>query len=340
VNILYGSAAGLSTTGSQIFTQDSPSIAGGVEAGDWFGATLAAGDFGKSMQADLAIGVPLEDLGGATDAGAVHVLYGSLSGLTATGSQMWSQDSPGITGEAESGDHFGLALAAGNLGLSRHADLAIGVPGEDLRGNWVFVTPPSVEPDAGAVNVLYGGNEGMSSGGQHRWSQNDFTFKGALPDERFGSALAIGDFGRSAWNDLAIGVPGDTHKVGFDEAERTLRNVGSVRVLYGSRSGLSGDDSKYLNQSATAETRDEGDRFGAALAAANFGGSAHADLAIGAPGERVGDQRSAGIVHVFYGTADGLTRIGNQIWSQLTPGMTGRAQEGDQFGRALMSSGR
>jgi hypothetical protein len=103
---------------------------------------------------------------------------------------------------------------------------------------------------------------------------------------------------------------------------------------------LSADDAKHLSQADTGETRDGGDRFGATLAAANFGGSAHADLAIGAPGERVGDQRSAGIVHVFYGTADGLTRIGNQIWSQLTPGMTGRAQQGDQFGKALVSSGR
>jgi hypothetical protein len=78
----------------------------------------------------------------------------------------------------------------------------------------------------------------------------------------------------------------------------------------------------------------------AALAAANFGGSAHADLAIGAPGEQVGDQRSAGIVHVFYGTAEGLTHVGHQSWSQLTPGMTGLAEENDQFGRALLASGR
>ena len=101
---------------------------------------------------------------------------------------------------------------------------------------------------------------------------------------------------------------------------------------YGSRAGLSGDDPKLLTQEGKGETLDGGDRFGATLAAANFGGSAHADLAIGVPRERVGDQPSAGIVHVFYGTADGLTRVGNQIWSQLTPGITGVAQANDQFG--------
>jgi hypothetical protein len=46
----------------------------------------------------------------------VHVLYGaSPGGLSAAGSQLWSQDSPGIAGGAEPGDFFGLTLAAGSL---------------------------------------------------------------------------------------------------------------------------------------------------------------------------------------------------------------------------------
>ena len=42
VNILYGSAAGLTATGNQKWYQDSPGIGGTAEAGDLFGYTLAA----------------------------------------------------------------------------------------------------------------------------------------------------------------------------------------------------------------------------------------------------------------------------------------------------------
>jgi hypothetical protein len=44
--------------------------------------------------------------------GLVHVLYGSAVGLTATGSQLWSQDSPGVAGAPEFLDFFGQTLAA------------------------------------------------------------------------------------------------------------------------------------------------------------------------------------------------------------------------------------
>ncbi len=69
-----------------------------------------AGDFGRSRHADLAITVPGEDVGGFVDAGAANVLYGSPSGLTARGDQLWSQNTRGIKDEAEELDLFGLFL--------------------------------------------------------------------------------------------------------------------------------------------------------------------------------------------------------------------------------------
>jgi FG-GAP repeat len=113
VHVLYGaSPGGLSAAGSQLWSQDSPGIAGGAEPGDEFGASLAAGDFNANGAADLAVGAEGEN----DVAGVVHVLYGaSPGGLSAAGSQLWSQDSPGIAGGAEPGDFFGLTLAAGSL---------------------------------------------------------------------------------------------------------------------------------------------------------------------------------------------------------------------------------
>ena len=63
VNVLYGSAAGLTSAGNQFWHQNSPGIAERADAGDLFGSALAAGDFNGDGFDDLAIGVPAEDVG-------------------------------------------------------------------------------------------------------------------------------------------------------------------------------------------------------------------------------------------------------------------------------------
>ena len=111
VNVLYGSASGLSGTGSQLFTQASPGVPGNPGEGESFGDALASGDFDNDGFADLAVGVPGEGIGAAVAAGAVNVLYGSAGGLTGTGSQLFTQ----VGGAVEDGDGFGSALAAGDF---------------------------------------------------------------------------------------------------------------------------------------------------------------------------------------------------------------------------------
>jgi FG-GAP repeat protein len=83
------------------------------ESNDFFGWSVAAGDFGGSSQADLAIGVSQEGFGSVANAGAVNVIYGSPTGLSATAKrdQFWTQDSPGIGDAAETDDGFGTALS-------------------------------------------------------------------------------------------------------------------------------------------------------------------------------------------------------------------------------------
>ena len=65
--------------------------------GAWAPSVAAAqaaipSDFNGDGRADLAIGV-IGD--GHRFAGAVNVLYGSATGLTAAGDQLWTLDSPG-----------------------------------------------------------------------------------------------------------------------------------------------------------------------------------------------------------------------------------------------------
>jgi hypothetical protein len=103
VNVLYGAATGLLAAGNQLWSQGSPGIGESPERGDRFGWALTAADFNGDGRDDLVVGVPFEDVA-ATDAGAAHVIYGSRHGLRARGSQIWTQNSPGIRNVAETGD--------------------------------------------------------------------------------------------------------------------------------------------------------------------------------------------------------------------------------------------
>jgi hypothetical protein len=179
VNVLYGSAGRLSATGNQFWSQDSPAIADVAEKCDYFGRALAAGDFNGDGFADLAVGV-IEDLPGVEDAGGVNVLYGSAGGLSSSGNQFWSQDSSGVAGVAEDNDRFGATLAAGDFNGDGKADLAVGVPFEDLSG----------VNGAGGVNVLYGSAGGLSASGNQFWSQDSTGVAGVAESaDHFGESL-------------------------------------------------------------------------------------------------------------------------------------------------------
>src|SRR5262245_54731095 len=110
-------------------------------------------DFNGDGRDDLAVGAPDEDLGTASDAGAVIVIYGSSGGLTSTNSQVWTQESTLVPDVAEPGDRFGESLVAGDFDGDGFADLAIGVPGESF----------GVAGQAGAVNVIYGSPSGLAA---------------------------------------------------------------------------------------------------------------------------------------------------------------------------------
>ncbi|HKU48522.1 MAG TPA: FG-GAP repeat protein, partial [Nitrososphaera sp.] len=198
VNVLYGGAAGISSAGDQFWTQNSAGIENSADPGDVFGWTVAAGDFDSDGFDDLAIGIPGEDVGGELVAGAVAVIYGTSSGLSSAGDQFWTQGNAEIEGDEDAFDNFGRSLAVGDFDGDGFDDLAIGVP---------FETVGTVE-DGGAVNVLYGGNSGLSGNGDQLWTQDSAGVNDAAEDsDFFGTALTAGDFDNDGKDDLAIGVP-------------------------------------------------------------------------------------------------------------------------------------
>ena len=229
--------------------------------------------------------MPGDTVGAKFAAGAVNVIYGSASGLTAAGSQRWTQNSRGIPGKAEDEDELARSLAAGHFAGTAYDDLAIGV---------------AVENDyTGAVNIIYGSAKGLTSKNSQILTQATKGMGGAAEKgDLFGVAVASANFGRDSgggrYDDLAVGIPGEA-------LSRRTSGAGTVQIIYGSRRGLNPANDQIISQASRGilGTAKRADEFGFCLTAHNFNRAGAADLAIGAQGERS--------LNVVYSTTKGLT---------------------------------
>jgi len=315
--------AQLSAIGDGFFHQDTPGMQETAEGDDHFGYAVTSGDFNGDGVEDLAIGVYREGFSGLNDAGVVQVVYGALGGLSVAGNQLWSQDSSGIAGVAESGDDFGFSLAAGDFDNDGFDDLAIGAVGEKI-GSLFW---------AGAVNVLYGGLNGLTAAGNQLWHQDS----PSVPDsaevgDLFGDSLAVGDFDDDGYDDLAIGARGETVNGHL--------NAGAVQILYGSGGGLKATGDQFWTQATSGiqSAAEYDDYFGDSIAAGDFDGDGYDDLAVGVPGENVDFVGDAGAVNVIYGSSSGLDAAGDQFWHQNKNGILDSAEPDNFFGTSLAAA--
>ncbi|SEM35424.1 FG-GAP and VCBS repeat-containing protein [Nonomuraea pusilla] len=215
---------------------------------DQWGATLAAGDFDGDGRDELAVGAPA-DSAPLDGQGSVTVLD-----VKAHAARRFTQATPGIAGAAEKWDGFGAALATGDFNGDGRDDLAVGVPGEGLSAN-----QRAMDYGDGTVDVLYGSGGGLRAAGSEAWSQRSLTGVPRYYD-RFGAALAAGDFNGDGNDDLAIGVPGER----------------AVQVVRGGRPG-------GLTRRGDLLVKGEGRDFGAALAAVPARGGRFRPLSAGRP---------------------------------------------------------
>ena len=216
VVIICGSKYGLHGSGAQWLDQDTGGIPGGVEAYDYFGQTLATGDFNKDGYVDLAIGIPSEGIGSVKDAGGITIIYGSRKGLRPYSSSWFDQNTPGIPGHVEQYDRFGSSLSAGDFNRDGYVDLVVGIPHENK----------GTIQNAGAVTIIYGSNNGLR-GYNAKWlDQNSPGVAGHVEAyDYFGLSLSMGDFNNDGYSDLAIGIP-------YEDIGNTI-NAGMVDIIYG-----------------------------------------------------------------------------------------------------------
>jgi hypothetical protein len=260
VQILYGSSTGLAAAGNQFFTQDTDGVEDQAEDGDHFGWAVTFGDMDDDGYDDLAIGAFAEDVGAVRDAGVVHVLFGSDSGVTATDDQLWSQGNTGSPDDLEADDYFGYSLVSDDFKASNNsADLAIGVPGEDFGDD---------ARDAGAVEVLYSTStsNGVVTPAQFISQDTPDVEDAAETGDGFGTSLGAGSYDQDTFGDLAIGIPGETIIKGRD-------GDGAVAVIYAMSggSGLSptatpNDEFWHQDVEGVEGTVEHNDLFGRSLA--------------------------------------------------------------------------
>jgi hypothetical protein len=224
-------------------------------------------------------------------------------------------------------------------------DLAVGAPGEDDPN-------PATAEDAGMVHVVYGGPSGLNPADNEVLHQGLAQVKEqAEPQDMFASAMAAGDFDDDGFDDLAVGVPGET--VGIHTG------AGAVHVFYGSSDGLrdSGtldvrdrvftQNTRFVPDKAeSAESCDNddppncrrtGDAFGRSLAAADLDKDGFDDLAVGVPFESIGRQRFAGAINVLYGRGIGLIGGGSRFFHEDSPGVAGITEDEELFGHHLVA---
>jgi len=298
--VLYGSSSG-PTARDQFWHQNKKGIKGGAEPGDGFGSSIASGDFDADGYADLAVGIPREDLGGQVDTGAVQVLYGAPGGLTAR-DQVWHQDRAGVPGKNEAGDLFGYSMQVGDFQGDGYADLAINVPGKRFDG---------IDRSArsGVIVVLNGSAGGLTAAGAQSWSPwNPAT---AGPEQGIVSGpmgFAVGQFTGDSRDDLAI--------LAHDGTYVEPRQVGAfLLVLAGSADGLTASNVQSVPLGDTgvevAGNVDGTQYLFTMGSSGDFDGNGLDDLSLLS---RDSDSAQARTLVVLYAAADGFTAAAAQLW--------------------------
>jgi D-alanyl-D-alanine carboxypeptidase len=305
--IFYGSQYGLSIT-SETITQNSIDTVAN-EDGDLLGWALAVGNFNGDEYEDLAVGVPYKNTAGRGNAGMVAILFGSAQGLLPSSTEAFTQNSL-VSATNETGDKMGWSLAAGNFNGDNYDDLAIGIPYEDTEEAVV---------DAGLVGIFFGSEQGLLPSSTEAFTQNSLIGSTNEEGDLFGFALAAGNFNGDAYEDLAVGVPGqDTDGV---------VDTGLVGIFFGSAQGLLPSDSQAFTQNSINRARiGEGDQMGNELAVGDFNNDNYDDLAIGVAYEDDNGE-NAGSTYIMYGSGDGLLSAGSEAIGQTKAHDTNEAND-------------
>ncbi|OEJ62787.1 hypothetical protein BGM19_03735 [Streptomyces agglomeratus] len=344
VTVVWGGANGL-TSGTDI---SSPLPENRYE----FGWDVAAGDFDGDGKADLAAanmaGPGLNVFKGPfTRTGKAAALTGidtqSQTGIYADRIVAGNVTGDGaadlvVMGQQESGDDYitrSVLYKGGATGLKASGKLAGGYAaavadvdkdgfGDIVTGN--FMEKSTGEPNGGlggALTVTYGSATGLSTRTPVRITQDTANVPGtAEKGDRFGWSLSAGDTNRDSYADIAVGAS--------SEALGGKTAAGTVTVLRGSATGLTGTGSKSFSQDTAGVpgAAESHDQFGGSVHLTDSNADGRAELTAGAFAENAG----AGAVWLFKAGTSGITATGSTSFGAASVGgPTGLSYFGDRF---------
>lgn len=313
------------------------------------------GDFNGDGYADLAVGVPDGSVGGKARAGYVNIVWGGPKGIGAHGSIRISQATPEVPGTPETGDRFGGSVALVDTSGDGIAELLVGAPGEDVTGRGT---------DAGSVTAVGGARGGPGPG--------SVVLNGPSASAAFGLAVASADLTGDGNKEIVIGgtdkvvarvaqgedsmvttvvtAPMGGHAPILATGDFTEDGTADLAVGYWTKTPFTQSHVRLwawdATEEAMANTWNTDNAGVSALAAGDFDGDGHDDLALGECRE-IADENiddpcgpeelaKGGGIHVHYGNATpGSFGFRQQTLNQDTVGVAGVAETGDHFGAAL-----
>ncbi|MFC8677251.1 FG-GAP and VCBS repeat-containing protein [Streptomyces sp. BK205] len=357
---LYGSAGnGITSAKRSVLSQNSGTVPGSAETGDWFGGATAYADFNGDGYDDLAVASPYEKVGTDTDGGALAILWGSASGLTGRASDV---PDPAVS----SHDNWGLSLAAGDFDGDGKADLVVGNSSATLyvyKGGFSsstgqpggrYTVKPPIAPGSGdfpygpeqltAGDVNGDGRtdlvvDGFETQTQNGWNTNYYLAGSAnglsvagIKTLKPGIVTGIGDINGDGYGDIVTGADWDA-TTSEGQAIPDAANGGKVSITYGSASGPASTTGITQNTGNVPGSSEKGDGFGWDLDLGDVNGDGYQDLVVSSPAEDLGSVANAGMVTVLYGSASGVnTSTGLQSFEQNTTGVPGTSEKNDLFG--------